>query len=40
MCNRYYCYFCLKGSYDTLAENIKDNIAIVLDVCEMKKYCN
>ena len=39
MCNRYYCYFCLKGSYDTLAENIKDNNAWLCPYCTGTCYC-
>ena len=39
MCNRYYCYFCLKGSYDTLAENIKDNNAWLCPYCTGACYC-
>ena len=39
MCNRYYCYFCLKGSYDTLAENIKDNNSWLCPYCTGACYC-
>ncbi len=39
MCHRYYCYFCLKGSYDTLAENIKDNNAWLCPFCTGACYC-
>ena len=39
MCHRYYCYFCLKGSYDTLAENIKDNNAWLCPYCAGTCYC-
>ena len=39
MCNRYYCYFCLKGSYDTLAENIKDNNSWLCPYCTGTCYC-
>jgi hypothetical protein len=39
MCNRYYCYFCLKGSYDTLAENIKDNNEWLCPYCTGTCYC-
>ena len=39
MCHRYYCYFCLKGSYDTLAENIKDNNAWLCPYCTGTCYC-
>jgi hypothetical protein len=39
MCNRYYCYFCLKGNYDTLAENIKDNNSWLCPYCTGACYC-
>ena len=39
MCNRHYCYFCLKGNYDTLAENIKDNNSWLCPYCTGACYC-
>ena len=39
MCHRYYCYFCLKGSYDTLAENVKDNNTWLCPYCTGACYC-
>ena len=39
ICNRYYCYFCLKGNYDTLAENIKDNNSWLCPYCTGACYC-
>ena len=38
-CHRYYCYFCLKGSYDTLTENIKDNNSWLCPYCTGACYC-
>ena len=39
MCNRFFCYFCLKGNYDTLAENIKDNNTWLCPYCTGACYC-
>ena len=39
ICNRYFCYFCLKGNYDTLAENIKDNNTWLCPYCTGACYC-
>ena len=38
-CDRYFCYFCLKGSYDTLAESIKDNNSWLCPYCTGACYC-
>ena len=39
LCQRYFCYFCLKGNYDTLAENIKDNYTWLCPYCTGACYC-
>ena len=40
ICNRNFCYFCLKGNYDTLAENIKDNNTWLCPYCAGTCYCS